>query len=152
MAVRHRPQLRRVDLLISPAGYAFTIWAVIYLACIATGVVFVRTRVSGTPSAQRLTVDLAVACAAAASWLLVSAASIDWLPSVLLTVMVVVLIDAALIAARPLPTSMRESPCRCAPRWASTQRGPALRSFSTGPPIWADESLIRRRWVGNSRC
>lgn len=63
--------------------------------------VFVRTRVSGTPSAQRLTVDLAVACAAAASWLLVSAASIDWLPSVLLTVMVVVLIDAALIAARP---------------------------------------------------
>lgn len=101
MAVRHRPQLRRVDLLISPAGYAFTIWAVIYLACIATGVVFVRTRVSGTPSAQRLTVDLAVACAAAASWLLVSAASIDWLPSVLLTVMVVVLIDAALIAARP---------------------------------------------------
>lgn len=63
--------------------------------------VFVRTRVSGTPSAQRLTVDLAVACAAAASWLLVSAASIDWLPSVLLTVMAVVLIDAALIAARP---------------------------------------------------
>ena len=34
-------------------------------------------------------------------WLLVSAASIDWLPSVLLTVMAVVLIDAALIAARP---------------------------------------------------
>ncbi len=58
-----------VDLFISPTGYAFGIWAVIYLLSIATGVVFVRTRTTGTGSAQRLAIDLAVACGAAALWL-----------------------------------------------------------------------------------
>ncbi|MGV9795011.1 MFS transporter [Gordonia sp. NPDC003422] len=90
-----------VDLFISPTGYAFGIWAVIYLLSIATGVVFVRTRTTGTGSAQRLAIDLAVACGAAALWLVVSAASIEWLPAVLLTVMTVVLLDAAVIAAGP---------------------------------------------------
>ncbi|MEP9415342.1 MFS transporter [Gordonia sp. VNQ95] len=91
-----------VDLFISPAGYAFAIWGIIYLLSIAVGIVFVRTRTSGTASPQRLAVDLAVACAAAATWLVVSAASLNWLPSILLTVLAVVLVDAALIAGRPV--------------------------------------------------
>lgn len=90
-----------VDLFISPAGYAFAIWSVIYVLAIITGVVFVRERQSGTQFGQRL----AVACGAATLWLIVSAASIDWLPSILLTVMAIVLLDAARIAAMPVDES-----------------------------------------------
>ncbi|WP_040518707.1 hypothetical protein [Gordonia aichiensis] len=90
-----------VDLFISPAGYAFAIWSVIYVLAIITGVVFVRERQFG----QRLAVDLAIACGAATLWLIVSAASIDWLPSILLTVMAIVLLDAARIAAMPVDES-----------------------------------------------
>ena len=91
-----------VDLLISPAGYAFAIWAVIYVLSAVTGYMFVRGLDSGTQFGKRLAVDLAVACGAAALWLIVSAASIDWLPSILLTVMVLALLDAARIAAHPV--------------------------------------------------
>ena len=94
-----------VDLFISPAGYAFAIWSVIYVLAIITGVVFVRERQSGTQFGQRLAVDLAIACGAATLWLIVSAASIDWLPSILLTVMAIVLLDAARIAAMPVDES-----------------------------------------------
>ncbi|WP_231895473.1 MFS transporter, partial [Gordonia sp. 852002-50395_SCH5434458] len=91
-----------VDLLISPAGYAFAIWAVIYVLSAVTGYIFVRGLDSGTQYGKRLAVDLAIACGAAALWLIVSAASIDWLPSILLTVMALALLDAARIAALPV--------------------------------------------------
>ena len=91
-----------VDLFISPAGYAFAIWGVIYVLSIITAVVFVQKRQTGTQFGQRLAVDLAIACGAATLWLIVSAASIDWLPSILLTVMALALLDAARIAAHPV--------------------------------------------------
>ena len=96
------PNENGVDLLISPAGYAFAIWSVIYILAIVTGVVFVRKRLSGTQYGQRLAIDLIVTCTAAFLWLIVSAASLDWLPSVLLTVMAIALVDAARIAALPV--------------------------------------------------
>ena len=106
-----------VDLFISPAGYAFAIWAVIYVLAIATGVVFVRRRASGTGSAQRLAIDLAITCGAATLWLIVSAASINWLPSIILTVMAAAMFDAARIAAGPSDSDSPSwvSPRRC--RW-----------------------------------
>ena len=90
-----------VDLYISPAGYAFGIWAVIYVLSIVVGVMFVRNQATGTRSPRRLAIDLALTFAAAALWLIVSAADVGWIPSILLTVMAVALLDAARIAAGP---------------------------------------------------
>lgn len=101
-----------VDLMISPAPYAFAIWSIIYILAIAVGVVFVRYRASGTGSAQRLAIDLAITCGAAALWLIVSAAGISWLPSILLTVMAAAMYDAARIAAGPADAG--------APSWITT--------------------------------
>ena len=112
LAFDGQPNDDGVDLLISPAGYAFAIWAVIYVLAIAVGVVFVRKRTSGTGSAQRLAIDLAITCGAATLWLIVSAASLDWLPSILLTVMAAALFDAARIAAGPADPN--------APSWITT--------------------------------
>ncbi|MET4165877.1 MULTISPECIES: MFS transporter [Gordonia] len=103
------PNESTTDLLITPAGYTFSIWSLIYLLSIVFAVAVVWKGATGTGDPRRLLVDLEVAFAGAAVWILVSAAEWTWVTPIVLTVMTVVLLDAARIAARPADDS--------APRW-----------------------------------
>lgn len=58
-----------------------------------------------TINPRRLLIDLEIAFAGAAVWILVSAAEWTWVTPIVLTVMTVVLLDAARIAARPADDS-----------------------------------------------
>ncbi|MEE4024559.1 MFS transporter [Gordonia sp. PKS22-38] len=93
------PNESTVDLLITPAGYTFSIWSVIYLLSIVLAATVLLTRSTGTRAAHRLAVDLSIAFFGAAIWILFSAAEWRWVTSIVLTVMTVALLDAARIAA-----------------------------------------------------
>lgn len=103
------PNESTTDLLITPAGYTFSIWSLIYLLSIAFAVAVMWKGATGTDAPRRLLVDLEAAFAGAAVWILVSAAEWTWVTPIVLTVMTVVLLDAARIAAGPADDS--------APRW-----------------------------------
>ncbi|AFR50676.1 hypothetical protein KTR9_4067 [Gordonia sp. KTR9] len=103
------PNESTTDLLITPAGYTFSIWSLIYLLSIVFAVAVVWKGSTGTDDPRRLLIDLEVAFAGAAVWILVSAAEWTWVTPLVLTVMTVALLDAARIAARPADGA--------APRW-----------------------------------
>jgi len=85
------------DLLITPAGWAFSIWSLIYLLAIVHAVVTVW-RHDGIGS-RRFVVDLIALYLGAAVWIAVSAAGINWATFLVLVVMTWFAIDAARIAA-----------------------------------------------------
>lgn len=95
------PNESTTDLLITPEGYTFSIWSVIYLLSIVFALAVVWKGCTGTGDGRRLLADLGIAFAGAAVWILVSAAEWTWVTPIVLTVMTVVLIDAARIAAGP---------------------------------------------------
>lgn len=103
------PNESTTDLLITPAGWTFSIWSLIYALSIAFGIVVVWKKTTGTNRPTRLLADLNIAFAGAAVWILVSAAQWTWVTPIVLTIMTVVLLDAARIAAGPADES--------APRW-----------------------------------
>jgi len=94
------------DLLVTPAGWAFSIWSLIYALAIIHAVVTVW-RHDGVGS-RRFVWDLIALYLGAAAWIAVSAAGISWATFVVLVVMTWFAIDAARIAAS---TRLRE------PRW-----------------------------------
>lgn len=104
-----QPDESTVDLLITPAGWTFSIWGLIYLLAIVTGVAVLVRGSTGTRDPRRLLIALAVAQAGAAVWIVFSANQMSWFTSVTLTVMVVALLDAARTAAGPTDGD--------APRW-----------------------------------
>ncbi|MFD1860197.1 MFS transporter [Aeromicrobium camelliae] len=90
------------DLRIVPAGYAFSIWSLIYLLSIVYAVVVVTKRTTGTAAPARLQRDLLGGYLGAALWIAVSAADISWATALVLVVMTVLLVDAVLVVARPV--------------------------------------------------
>lgn len=103
------PGGRGVDLLISPAPYAFAIWGVIYLLCVAHAAVVVR---NGTAVADQsaLVVPLAALYLASASWSVAFTVGDSWL-----TFAVLVVMGAA--ALRALRVAMRDPRRSGAARW-----------------------------------
>ncbi|MDS1112961.1 MFS transporter [Gordonia westfalica] len=95
------PNESTTDLLITPAGWTFSIWSLIYLLSLVFALAVVWKGSTGTADQRRLLIDLEIAFAGAAIWILVSAAEWTWVTPIVLTVMTVVLLDAARIAARP---------------------------------------------------
>lgn len=95
------PNESTVDLLITPAGYTFSIWSVIYLLSLVLAGVVLGTRSTGTAAPSRVTADVSIAFFGAAVWILFSAAEWQWITSIVLTIMTVALIDAARIVAGP---------------------------------------------------
>lgn len=108
-----QPDESTVDLLITPAGWTFSIWGLIYLLAIVTALAVLVRRSTGTRDPRRLLVDLAVAQAGASVWIVFSANQMSWFTSVTLTVMVVALLDAARTAAGSPGSADGEA----APRW-----------------------------------
>ena len=121
------PNESTTDLLITPAGYTFSIWSLIYLLSIVFAIAVVRKGATGTDDPRRLLIDLEVAFAGAAVWILVSAAEWTWVTPIVLTVMTVVLLDAARIAARLVSfSSMSRRISSGSGRWASPSPRPLL--------------------------
>lgn len=92
-----------VDLLITPAGYTFSIWGLVYTLCVVTAVSFLIRRSTATADPRALLARLAIACAGAAVWIVFSALEASWFTSATLTVMVLALLDAVRIVAREAP-------------------------------------------------
>ncbi|WP_035280161.1 hypothetical protein [Brevibacterium album] len=115
------PNESTTPLLITPAGWTFSIWGLIYALTLALAIIVLvrglRGQASHGPGARehlgsarseemrlqsRLLADLVIACAGAAVWIGFSAAEWNWATSLVLTVMAAVLIDAVRLAAAPL--------------------------------------------------
>ncbi|MGH1564293.1 hypothetical protein [Mumia sp. DW29H23] len=94
------PSSQGEDLLITPAGYTFSIWSLVYLLTIVYGVVVVVKRTTGTAAPDRLLRDLLLLYAGAALWIVVSALEWSWATALVLVAMVVVAVDAARAVAR----------------------------------------------------
>lgn len=86
------------DLLVTPAGWTFSIWGLIYLLAIVHAVVTIRLG-DGTGS-RRFVTDLVALYVGAALWIGVSAVGWSWATFLVLVVMAGFAIDAAWIAAR----------------------------------------------------
>ncbi|GAA2084458.1 hypothetical protein GCM10009725_19170 [Aeromicrobium tamlense] len=86
------------DLLITPAGWAFSIWSLIYGLALAHAVVTLW-KGDGVGS-RRFVGDFIALYLGAAVWIAVSAAGISWATFLVLAFMTVVAIDAARLAAR----------------------------------------------------
>jgi len=91
------------ELLITPEGYTFSIWSLIYLLTLAYGIVVLATRTTGTAAPDRLLRDLVLLYAGAALWIVVAALEQSWATALVLVAMVVIGVDAARVAARPAP-------------------------------------------------
>lgn len=93
------------ELLITPAGWAFSIWSLIYLLAIVHALVTLwRGDGVGDP---RFVVSLIALYLGATVWIVVSAAGVSWATFLVLVVMTGFAIDAARRAAR---ASARKSP------------------------------------------
>ncbi len=113
------PGGRGVDLLISPAPYAFAIWGVIYLLCVVHAAVAVR---KGTAVADQaaLVAPLAALYLASASWSVAFTVGNSWLTFAVLAVMVAAALRALRVAMNhPLRSGAR--------RWEAR-----LESFTVG--------------------
>lgn len=86
------------DLLITPVGWAFSIWGVIYTLAIVQAVVVLVRGADTTP--RRLQVDQVVLYLGATAWILVAALDSSLATAGALTVMLVAAIDGVLVAAR----------------------------------------------------
>lgn len=84
------------DLLITPAGWAFSIWSLIYLLTVVHAIVAI-VRDDGVGD-RRLVVDLVLLYLAAALWIVLSSSGENWATFLVLAVMVVLAVDATLRA------------------------------------------------------
>ena len=100
------------DLLITPAGWTFSIWSLIYLLAVAHAVVTLRWG-TGTDQPRRFTRDLALLYVGAAVWIVLSSVGSSWGTFAALAVMTALALDAARIAAR-------SGPPMDAPAWTGT--------------------------------
>lgn len=91
------------DLLVTPAGWAFSIWSLIYLLAIVHAVVTVW-RHDGVGS-RRFVLDLIALYVGAAVWIGVSAAGVSWATFLVLVLMTWFAIDAARVAAAARPSA-----------------------------------------------
>lgn len=113
------------ELLITPAGYTFSIWSLVYLLSFGYAVAVVVTRTTGTPMPGRLLRDLVCLYVGAAVWIVVAAAGSSWATAMVLLAMVVVAVDAAWVASR-------ESGRGAGPAWL---------------PVWARATGVYAGWV-----
>lgn len=97
------PSSQGDDLLITPSGYTFSIWSLIYVLTLAYGVAVVLKRSTGTVASARLLGDLALLYLGASLWIVASALEWSWVTAVILLVMVVIAVDAAHVAAASPP-------------------------------------------------
>lgn len=86
------------DLLVSPAGWAFAIWGVIYAAAIAQAVVVLVRGHGGVP--RRLQVDQLVLYLGGALWIVMSTLDSSLATAAALLLMLVAAVDGVLVAAR----------------------------------------------------
>ena len=93
------PSSQGDDLLITPSGYTFSIWSIIYALTIAYAVAVVVKRATGTVAPDRLLGDLALLYLGASLWIVASALEWSWVTAAILLVMVVIAVDAAHVAA-----------------------------------------------------
>lgn len=93
------------DLLITPVGWAFSIWGVIYALAIAQAVAALRPSTRPTP--QRLQVDQVVLYLAAVVWIVVAATDSSTATFLALAVMLAAALDGVLTLRR----------AALAPRW-----------------------------------
>lgn len=106
------PGGRGVDLLISPAPYAFAVWGVIYLLCVVHAVVVVR---NGTAVADQaaLVTPLAALYLASASWSVAFTVGNSWLTFAVLVVMVAAALRALRVAmSHPLRSGVARREAR----------------------------------------
>ena len=102
------------DLLITPVGWAFSIWGVIYTFALAQAVAVLVT--GGRSTSRRLQVDLLVLYLAGATWIVVAAFESGVATALVLLVMLVAAVDAVLTFTREHMT----------PRWLSVLTGVAV--------------------------
>lgn len=93
------PGGRGVDLLVSPAPYAFGIWGVIYLLCVVHGVVVVRHG-TGVEDGLALVVPLAALYVGSAVWSIAFTVGNSWLTFAVLVAMVAAALRAFVVATR----------------------------------------------------
>lgn len=86
------------ELLITPVGWAFSIWGVIYTLAIAQAVATLVRGPGAVP--RRLQVDLVVLYLGGALWILLAALDSSLATALALLLMLVVAVDAALTTAR----------------------------------------------------
>lgn len=90
------PGSRGVELLISPAPYAFGIWGVIYLLCVVHGVAVVR-RGTGVADRWALIGPLSALYVASALWSIAFTVGNSWLTFAVLVLMVVAALRALVV-------------------------------------------------------
>lgn len=105
LAADNQPGSSGADLAINPAGYAFSIWGLIYLLSLVLAAVTVARGKPGVDRAGRFQLDLLGAYLAAVAWIGVSAIGLAWATALVLIVMTLLLLDAAIIAAKPVAQS-----------------------------------------------
>lgn len=86
------------DLLITPVGWAFSIWGVIYALAIAQAIAVLGTSSARMP--QRLQVDQIVLHLGATAWIVCAGFDSSVATAAALTVMVVAAVDAVIVAGR----------------------------------------------------
>lgn len=86
------------ELMITPAGWAFSIWSLIYLLALVHAIATVW-RHDGVGD-RRFVIDLIALYLGATVWIAVSAAGISWATFIVLVLMTWFAIDAARLAAR----------------------------------------------------
>ncbi|MBA8793292.1 hypothetical protein FHX74_000886 [Friedmanniella endophytica] len=89
--------------LITPAGYAFSIWGLIYLASLAYATNQLRPSERTRPVQRRTGWWMALAFASSTVWVPIFATRTIWLSQIVILVLVVALITAAVRAARTGP-------------------------------------------------
>jgi len=85
--------------LITPSGYAFSIWGLITLLTVVTGVAILRYGLGSTWE-TRVLVELSVVYTGFSAWLVVAAQDWLWLSVAVFAVMVVALVDVARLMVR----------------------------------------------------
>lgn len=85
--------------LITPSGYAFSIWGLITLLTVATGVAILRHGLGSTWE-TRVLVELTVVYTGFSTWLVVAAQDWLWLSVAVFAVMVVALVDVVRLVVR----------------------------------------------------
>ncbi len=132
---------------VTPAGYAFAIWGLIYLACLALAVYQLLPSQRGREVHRRTGWWLAGAFASSALWVPVFNANLLWLAQVLIAVLVVCLAVAAVQLTRSGAADTRAEQLLLRLPSPSTSAGPSWPAWPDSPPR-CDGSGCRPRRTG----